>query len=572
MYIVDGEPDDGVTTPMNYSESPFAHIARGEHPTISEKPVICEKASIAEMASERDELLASEDVPVMSKRRLWLALAGLDALLFIAALDLTIIATVYVEVASSFNALTRAEWTVTSYMLAATATQPLYGKFSDILGRSLAIAFAVAVFLGGSVMCALSQSMDMLVASRAVQGLGGGGIMALIFVVVADVLSERERGRYIGVFTCTWGLASAVAPVLGGVIVQRASWRWIFWLNLPVCTLALVLVLFFMRLPKPRGSAREKAGKIDVLGTLAFLGATLPLLLGLSWGGREHAWSSPLVLGCVLGGLAGLGVFALVEVLVAREPIVPPRLLRHRNVALSAVGHFFYGAAAYGPIVFVPQWALLVRGADAISAGMRLLPFTAGTVVTSVGGGLLMTRTGRYRRLLVLGSLLLALGNGLFLLFTEQTGQLTQALVLVLCGLGAGAVIQPLMMAAQAAVPGHDMAAATTLCAFLRSLGGIICVAVLSSLGHSVVRTGLTRLVVAQPKAVFVVVQVAENQAAAFAPGVPDGLRAAIVRVFARAMHVSFIALLPFGALLLLVCLGFEHVELHRERKQTIEQ
>ncbi|KAJ1850674.1 hypothetical protein LPJ73_003337, partial [Coemansia sp. RSA 2703] len=390
MYIVDGEPDDGVTTPRNNYESPFAHIARSEKPSGSEKArITCEKAVITEASGEHDELLAScsefesEDVPSMSKRRLWLALAGLDALLFIAALDLTIIATVYVEMASSFNALTRAEWTVTSYMLAATATQPLYGKFSDILGRTWAIVFAVAVFLGGSIMCATAQSMDMLVASRAVQGLGGGGIMALIFVVVADVLSERERGRYIGVFTCTWGLASAVAPVLGGVIVQRASWRWIFWLNLPVCAVALVLVLFCMRLPRPKGSAWQKARRLDVLGTLVFLAAALPLLLGLSWGGREYAWSSARVLGCVVGGLAGLGVFAAVECLVAREPIVPPRLLRRRNVALSAVAHFFYGAAAYGPIVFVPQWALLVCGSDAISAGTRLLPFTAGTVVTS---------------------------------------------------------------------------------------------------------------------------------------------------------------------------------------------
>ncbi|KAJ1851955.1 hypothetical protein LPJ73_002924 [Coemansia sp. RSA 2703] len=182
-----------------------------------------------------------------------------------------------------------------------------------------------------------------------------------------------------------------------------------------------------------------------------------------------------------------------------------------------------------------------------------------------------MTHTGRYRRLLVVGSLLLALGNGLFLVFAQHTSQLVQACVLVLCGLGAGAVIQPLMMAAQAAVDGRDMAAATTLCAFLRSLGGIICVAVLSSVGHSVVRQGLARVVAGQPSAVFVVVRVAENQAAVFAPGVPDALRSAVVAVFAKAMHVSFVALLPFGVLLLVVCLAFEHIELNRERKQTID-
>ncbi|KAJ2798454.1 hypothetical protein H4R20_004817, partial [Coemansia guatemalensis] len=287
-------------------------------------------------------------------KKLYLALAGLDALLFIAALDLTIIATVYVEIANSFNALPRAEWTVTSYMLASTAIQPLFGKFSDILGRTKAIVAAVLLFVLGSVLCAVSRSMDALIASRAVQGLGGGGIMSLIFVVIADVLSERERGKYIGVFTCTWGFASAVAPILGGVIVQHADWRLIFWINLPFCAIALVLVLFAMRLPRPGGSVKEKAKKIDVLGALVFLAGTVPLLLGLSWGGREHSWTSPLVLGCVIAGPLVLGVFFLIEWRIPREPIVPSRLLAIRNVALSAVGHFFYGAAGYGPIVFVP--------------------------------------------------------------------------------------------------------------------------------------------------------------------------------------------------------------------------
>ncbi|KAJ1804460.1 hypothetical protein LPJ56_006728, partial [Coemansia sp. RSA 2599] len=360
-------------------------------------------------------------------------------------------------------------------------------------------------------------SMDMLIASRAVQGLGGGGIMSLIFVVIADVLSERERGKYIGIFTCTWGFASAVAPVLGGLIIEKSSWRLIFWANLPVCTIALALVLFFMRLPKPSGSIKEKASKIDIIGSLVFLGGTLPLLMGLSWGGREYSWTSPLVLSCVVGGSFVLGIFVLIELYIPREPIIPSRLLGIRNVSVSALSHFFYGAAAYGPIVFVPQWALLVRGSSAISAGLHLLPFTVGTIVTSIVGGFVMSRTGRYRRIIILGSVLLAAGNCLLVLFDQHVSMKIQAVVLVLCGLGAGACIQPIMMAAQAAVSGHDMAAVTTLCAFLRSLGGIICVAVLSSIMHSVIKAGLTRLAVSHPQAIFVIVQVAENQAAIYA-------------------------------------------------------
>ncbi|KAJ1646875.1 hypothetical protein J3B02_000483 [Coemansia erecta] len=504
-------------------------------------------------------------------KKLYFALAGLDALLFIAALDLTIIATVYVEIANNFNALSRAEWTVTSYMLAATAIQPLYGKFSDILGRAEAIVVSVLLFAAGSIMCAMAKSMDMLIASRAIQGLGGGGIMSLIFVVIADVLSERERGKYIGIFTCTWGFASAIAPILGGLIIEKSTWRLIFWANLPVCAIALALVLFFMRLPKPSGSIKEKVAKIDILGSLVFLSGTLPLLMGLSWGGREHSWTSPLVLTCVIGGTLVLGLFVLIEMYVPREPIIPSRLLAIRNVCVSAISHFFYGAAAYGPIVFVPQWALLIRGASAISAGLHLLPFTIGTIVTSITGGLVMSRTGRYRRIIILGALLLAVGNCLLVLFDQHISLKLQALVLVLCGLGAGACIQPIMMAAQAAVSGHDMAAVTSLCAFLRSLGGIICVSVLSSIMHSVIKTGLTRLVVRHPQAVFVIVKVAENQAAIYDGSVPEELRLAIVGIFMYAMRIAFYALIPFSGLLLLVTLAFEHLELNKQCKQTIE-
>ncbi|KAJ2716580.1 hypothetical protein H4R19_000564 [Coemansia spiralis] len=528
-----------------------------------------EAPDTAASVSERSETDLEHTSPLRGKR-LYFALAGLDALLFIAALDLTIIATVYVEIANSFNALSRAEWTVTSYMLASTAIQPLYGKFSDILGRTEAVVVAVVLFVLGSVLCAVSHSMDALIASRAVQGLGGGGIMSLIFVIIADVLSERERGKYIGVFTCTFGLASAVAPILGGVIVQRANWRIIFWINLPFCAIALLLVMLTMRLPRPSGSIKEKARKIDVLGTCLFLAGCVPLLLGLSWGGREHSWTSPLVLGCVLAGLLALVAFFVFEWWSPREPIVPARLLVIRNVALSAIGHFFYGAAGYGPIMFVPQWALLVRGASSISAGIHLLPFSVGSIITSVLGGFIMTKTGRYRRLIIVGAILLGVGNGLLILLDQNSSTILQTAVLLLCGLGAGACIQPIMMAAQAAVSGVDMAAATTLCAFLRSLGGIICVAILSSIMHSVIRTGLTRLVLARPSYIFTIARVAENQSAIYADGVPEELRARIVAIYMKAMRTAFYALLPFSGLLVLSTLGFKHVELERQRKRTI--
>ncbi|KAJ2657979.1 hypothetical protein IWW48_004237 [Coemansia sp. RSA 1200] len=576
MYDFNSDCSMDTNIPTQNIRRPFGRIIKKDGTDIIEREdtllIGSEDSSKEEI--EEEGLEEQEKPPtrrLLRGKRLYLALAGLDALLFIAALDLTIIATVYVEIANSFNALTRAEWTITSYMLAATAVQPIFGKFSDIVGRAEAIVVSVVLFVAGSVLCAMSRSMEMLIGSRAVQGLGGGGIMGLIFVVVADVLSERERGKYIGIFTCTWGLASAVAPILGGLIVQRSDWRVIFWINLPFCATALVLVLLFMRLPRPSGSVREKARRIDVLGALLFIAGTTPMLLGLSWGGREHTWTSPLVLGCVVGGALVLVVFMCVEWKVPREPIVPSHLLAKRNVVLSALGHLFFGAAGYGPIVFVPQWALLVRGASAISAGMQLLPFTAGSVVTSVAGGFVMTRTGRYRRLIVLGTVLLCTGNGLLVLLNQHSSGKMLAGILFLCGLGAGASIQPIMMAAQAAVDGHDMAAATTLCAFLRSLGAILCVAILSSIMHSVIRQGLTRVALADPRTIFTIVRIAENQSFIHSPAVPEELRSTIVSIYAKATRLSFFALLPFSALLVLFSLGYKHVELNSSRKMTIK-
>ncbi|KAJ1962887.1 hypothetical protein GGI12_002378 [Dipsacomyces acuminosporus] len=564
--------------PETANNNPFAEIILKESSSISEKEGDAkdsesfseiDHASSTENSSDHDNE-PSMEASLLTGKKLYLALAGLDTLLFIASLDMTIIATVYVEISNNFNSLSRAEWIVTSYMLAVTATQPLYGKFSDILGRVEAILVAVLLFLVGSVLCAVSNTMTMLIISRAIQGLGGGGIISLIFIVIADVLSERERGKYIGLFTGTWGFASAVAPVIGGLIVQRYNWRLIFWINLPICSVSLLLIIFVLRLPKPQGTLKDKVKKIDILGTLVFLMGTIPLLLGLSWGGREYKWASPLVLGCLISGCLMLGVFLVVEWKVPREPIIPSKLLGVRNVLLSAIGHFFYGAAGYGPIVFIPQWALVVRGASAISAGMHLLPFTIGTILTSVIGGVFMVKTGRYRRQIVLGAVFLCVGNGLLVLLDEKSTTLLQIGILFISGLGAGACIQPIMMAAQAAVGGRDMAAVTTLCAFLRSLGCIMCVAILSSIMHSVVREGLTQLAVKYPLYMGILVKVAENQTIIYQKGVPDELKRAVIHIFMAAIRLAFFALLPFCILLFVCTLGLKHIELNRQRKKTI--
>ncbi|KAJ1956237.1 hypothetical protein EC988_001455 [Linderina pennispora] len=259
----------------------------------------------------------------LSKRQQIGSLVSMCMLTFIASLDATIMASIYVPIASDFDALGQAVWILTTYMLSSTIVQAIIGKISDILGRVETTQASIIMFILGSILCGASQSMNMLIASRTIQGVGGGGILGLTVVLLGDIFSERERGKYMGALSSVFGLAVVIGPVMGGGIVEHASWRIVFWINIPICVIAMALIFFTLKLPKTKGTLKEKVQRVDFIGCTLFTIGMVPILLGLSWGGQQYEWTSAQVLACLICGFVVLLVFGYVEYHYAVEPIVP---------------------------------------------------------------------------------------------------------------------------------------------------------------------------------------------------------------------------------------------------------
>ncbi|ORX74145.1 MFS general substrate transporter [Linderina pennispora] len=378
---------------------------------------------------------------LLSGYRLAMAIISLDILVFLSAIDMTIVATTYIPIGDKFGSVDRAEWIITSYLITTTAIQPIYGKISDT------IVMAIVVFLIGSILCAVSNSLNMLIASRAIKGLGGAGLMSMALIVIADIMNERQRGKYVGIFSGTWGLGSAIAPMIGGLIVEKSKWPVVFWINIPFCVISAALIVMLLRIPRPKGSMLEKLKKVDFIGSLLSLAGLTLVLLALTWGGRDYAWSS------AAGGVVLCGRYRF-----AVEPIMPMHLFNRRNVILCSLAHIFFGFGVNGPITFIPMWALVVKHASYVTSGLYLLPFSIAMVISSVVGGVLVSRLGRFREIIWFGAAMLTLGNGLLILLGTDASLGKIIGLLVAGGLGFGSCIQTLTLAAQSAVTGKDLA------------------------------------------------------------------------------------------------------------------
>jgi len=396
--------------------------------------------------------------------------------LLLAALDQTIVATALPRIVADLHGLNHLSWVVTAYLLTSTVTVPLYGKLSDIYGRRRLFIVAISLFLVGSALCGAAQTMDQLVAFRALQGLGAGGLIPLTFVVIGDLFSPRERGRFQGLTGAVWGLAAVAGPLLGGVLTDSASWRWIFYINLPLGGLALVVIATTMHLPFER---REHA--IDYLGTVLLTLGTVALLLAAVWGGQSYPWSSGEILGLLASGVGLLLVFLAVE-LRAAEPILPLALFRNSIFSVANTAALVVGAVLYGALIYIPLFVQGVIGGSATNSGVVLIPLSFGWVATSVISGQLISRTGRYRIFPIAGSLLLVLGFWLLTRLDSRATSLATTRDMLVIGLGLGLMYQTYVLAVQNAVPAREMGIATSSVQFSRSIGGTFAVAVLGGI------------------------------------------------------------------------------------------
>ncbi len=405
-----------------------------------------------------------------------LVFAGLLLVMLLAALDQTIVATALPTIVGDFGGLSHISWVVTAYLLAQTAVTPLYGKLGDMYGRKIVLQAGLIVFLLGSALCGLSQSLDQLIVFRALQGLGGGGLMVSAQAAIGDVVPPRERGRYTGLFGGVFGLASIAGPLLGGFLTGHLSWRWIFYVNLPLG----VLALFVLGATLP-AVAQRVHHKVDYLGTALLAGGISAIVLATSLGGNSYAWGSPFIVGLGILGVLLLTAFPFAE-RSAAEPVLPLRLLANPVFSVTSAVGFVVGFALFGAVTYLPLFLQVVKGATPTGSGLQLVPLMGGLLVTSIVSGQIITRTGRYKPFPIAGTAVMAIG--LYMLSTLDPTSSRSAIFLYMfvLGLGLGMVMQVLVLAVQNAVDYSDLGVATSGATLFRSIGGALGTAVLGAI------------------------------------------------------------------------------------------
>jgi EmrB/QacA subfamily drug resistance transporter len=459
--------------------------------------------------------------------------------MLLASLDQTIVSTALPTIVRDLGGAAHLSWVVTAYMLASTVTTPMWGKIGDLIGRKILFLLAIVVFLVGSVFCGTAQNMVELVLYRAIQGLGGGGLMVLSQAIIGDVVSPRERGKYQGAFGAVFGVSSVAGPLLGGFFVDKLSWRWVFYVNIPIGIVALIVVAVV--LPKTKAVERPT---IDYAGIALLAGAATCIVLVTSFAGSVWAWDSWQVVAAIVGFVILVAGFILVEQRV-REPVMPLRLFRNSVFATSSIIGFVVGFAMFGAITFLPLYMQRVQGASATESGLRLLPLMAGLLLTSLASGQIISRTGRYKLFPILGCGCFTVGLFLLSRMDEHTGVAASSVYMFVLGVGLGMVMQVLVLAVQNAVEYRDLGTATSAATFFRTVGSCIGVAVFGT----VLTTELTKhlAIGVPPTATGKCSAAALSSASGVLAQCPAEVHAWFIGAYATAIHVVFLSAVPVG-------------------------
>ena len=479
-------------------------------------------------------------------------LSGLMVGLLLAALDQTIVSTALKSIVEDFDGLTHYTWVVTAYLLTSTASTPLYGKISDLYGRRPVFQFAIITFLIGSFAAGASTSMEQLIAFRAVQGLGAGGLMSLTFVIIGDIVSPRERGKYQGYFGGVWGLSSVAGPLLGGYFSDHAQilgvtgWRWIFYINLPFGIAALIITSISLHIPKVK---REHS--IDYLGALLLVSGVSALLLGISVYGPQNGWQTSKTLITLAAALALVLLFILQESR-AKEPILPLALFKNHTFSVTSFMAFIIGSGMFGAIIMLPLYLQIVKGDSATSAGLKLIPFMIGIVAMSIVSGKLITKHGHYKRFPIIGLALMTVGLAMLSTLTETTAFWKLAIYAILVGAGLGLSMQTIVIALQNSVEFRDLGVATSANTFFRSIGATMGVALFgtvyaSRLAHNL-PIEIEKIKASNPAALVGATpekfEALKENTAVLQSFTPE-LQVGIVHAFVNSFHVVFLTAVP---------------------------
>jgi EmrB/QacA subfamily drug resistance transporter len=480
------------------------------------------------------------DAP-LSGRALTTVFVALMLGMFLAALDQTIVSTALPTIVGDLGGLNHLSWVVTSYLLASTCSTPIYGKLGDMYGRKPVFLAAIIIFLVGSMLAGLSETMVQLIGFRAIQGAGAGGLMVSAQAIIADIVPPRQRGRYMGLIGGVFAVASVAGPLLGGFCVDQLSWRWVFYVNLPVGIVAILIVIFKLHLHKPATRHR-----IDYIGAVLLSGGVAALILLTTWGGTEYAWGSPTIFGLGIAGVLLLIAFVWQERRAA-EPIIPLALFRSSvfNVA-SAMGATI-GMAMFGAIIFIPLYLQLVYGLSATDSGLRMLPLMGGLLVAAIGSGRVISRIGRYRIFPIVGTGTIVVGMFLLSRLGVGTAPWVAAFYMLVIGVGIGLVMQVLVLVVQNDAQPENIGVATSTATFFRSVGGAFGVAIFGAIFAVRLADQLGGL----PRDVIAHVGSGVQLSPAEADKLPPLIHAEFLSAFANALHGVFlwgvaIAIIPF--------------------------
>jgi EmrB/QacA subfamily drug resistance transporter len=491
----------------------------------------------------------------LAHRRVLAIIGALMLGMLLAALDQTIVSTALPTIVADLHGGSHIAWVVTSYILAATVSTPLWGKLGDQYGRKAFFQASIVIFLVGSILSGLSDSMFMLIAFRSLQGLGGGGLMVGAQAIVGDIVAPRDRGRYQGLFGAVFGVSSIVGPLLGGIFVDDLSWRWIFYINIPVGAVALAVIA--IQVP---GHLRRVHHDIDYLGIVVLSIGVTALVLLTSLGGTTYAWASAPIIACGVTGVVLLVVFALVE-RRAKEPVLPLHLFRIRTFWVASTVGFIIGFAMFGAITFLPLFFQVVKGVTPTASGLELLPLMAGFFFVSIGAGLLIAKTGKYRAFPVVGTAIITVGLFLLSRLSPSTSGLVQSFYLVVVGIGLGGVMQVLVLITQNSVPQNELGVATSGATFFRSIGGSFGAAIFGAIFSNVLAGKLAAQLhgATLPSGVSY---------ASVTPAILDKLslaiRHAFVTSYASSMQTVFLVAVPVAFVAFVFTWLLPHVELRR--------